>query len=76
MKINFVLYLNLNLGKENVKSFMARYGNDYLLPKYPREPQNSRDVWAHNLEEEMKNLMDTLKDYKYIAMVRKIYELK
>lgn len=50
---------------------MSRYGapNDYLLPpKFPHETH--REVWAHNLEEETKNLMETLKDYKFIAMVR------
>ena len=29
-----------------------------------------RDVWAHNLEEELENIRDIIEKYPYVAMVR------
>eukprot|EP00339_Tiarina_fusa_P025228 CAMPEP_0117006234 /NCGR_PEP_ID=MMETSP0472-20121206/6537_1 /TAXON_ID=693140 ORGANISM="Tiarina fusus, Strain LIS" /NCGR_SAMPLE_ID=MMETSP0472 /ASSEMBLY_ACC=CAM_ASM_000603 /LENGTH=164 /DNA_ID=CAMNT_0004707645 /DNA_START=18 /DNA_END=509 /DNA_ORIENTATION=- len=42
---------------------------DYMKYQHQKPQQPIfHDVWAYNLEEEMKKLMDTLEDYKYIAM--------
>ena len=52
---------------------MSRYpqSNDYGMKAYHNQQAQPifREVWANNLEEEIKNLIEALEDYKFVAMV-------
>lgn len=51
---------------------MSRYpqSNDYGMKAYHNQQAQPifREVWANNLEEEIKNLIEALEDYKFVAM--------
>jgi len=47
---------------------MSRYGADYPSMGHNTPKADIREVWAYNLEEEMRNLQMALEKHKYVAM--------
>lgn len=72
LEYNFKLFHAVLIFLKNIHSFFSQTEDKIRIITMPAalEDHGIRDVWASNMEEELRNISRVVKTHRYIAMVR------